>query len=109
MDFALKPDRMNGQEIYRGVETGPDGVNHQNKFILFKPSMIATHGPVLPLEELVEQALRNIITVSDQTGDPVIKAQAIAFRGQLKKALSFWMKRADMNATERCRLEAIRG
>jgi hypothetical protein len=105
--FALKPDRMNGQDIFRGVETGSDGVNHVNRFILHPPKMLATHGPVLPLEELVEQALRNIITVSDQTGDPVIKAQAIAFRGQLKKALTFWMKRADMNATERCRLEGL--
>jgi len=104
----LKPDRMNGQRIYRGVDTGADGVNHQNGFILFPPATSATHGPVLPLAELVEQALANIITVSERTADPVIKAQAIAFRGQLKKALGFWLKRADMNAVERCRKEARR-
>lgn len=99
----LKPDRLNGKAIYRGVETGDDGINHVNRLILFPPAMAARHGPVLTSEALTEQALANIVSVSDRTGDPVIKAQALTFRASLKKALGFWMKRAAMNERERCR------
>ena len=101
--MELKPDRLNGQTIYRGVERSSDGINHVNKFILFPPSMTATPGPVLTLDELTEQALAKIISVSDQTADPVIKAQALAFRAGLKKTLAFWLKRATLNERERCR------
>lgn len=103
----LKPDRLNGQAIYRGVETARDGINHVNRVILFPPKTSATHGPVLDLDALVEQALTNIVRVSDQAGDPVIKAQAITFRRALKKALGFWMKRAVMNERERCRTQLL--
>ncbi len=99
----LKPDRLNGKTIYRGVETGGDGINHVNRFILFPPTTSVTPGPVVPLETLVEEALANIVSVSDRTGDPVIKAQALTFRRSLKNALAFWMKRAALNERERCR------
>ena len=99
----LKPDRLNGQAIYRGVQTASDGINHVNRVVLFQPRMSATHGPVLDFDALVEQAVTSIVSVSDQTGDPVIKAQAVTFRRALKKALAFWMKRAAMNERERCR------
>ncbi len=99
----LKPDRMNGQTIYRGVERGSDGINHVNDFILFPPTTTVTPGPVLTLDELTEQALAKIIAISDQTGDPVIKAQALAFRANLKKTLGYWLKRAALNERERCR------
>ncbi len=99
----LKPDRLNGAAIYRGVEAGGDGINHVNRVVLFPPRMTARHGPVLEPETLVEQAVANIISVSDRTGDPVIKAQAVTFRRALKKALGFWMKRAALNERERCR------
>ncbi|NOT42364.1 MAG: hypothetical protein HOP13_17960 [Alphaproteobacteria bacterium] len=101
--MQLKPDRLNGQTIYRGVERGPGGINHVNNFILFPPTMTVTPGPVLSLDELTEQALAKIVTVSNETGDPVIKAQALAFRANLKKTLAYWLKRAALNERECCR------
>lgn len=99
----LKPDRMNGQTIYRGVERGSDGINHVNSFILFPPATTATPGPVLTLDELTEQALAKIVTIANDTADPVIKAQALAFRAGLKKTLAHWLKRTALNERERCR------
>lgn len=103
----LKPDRLNGAAIYRGVERGSDGVNHVNSFVLFPPAMMARHGPVVSLDALAEQALAQIVSVAARTGDPVIKAQAVTFRGSLKKALGFWLKRAALNERERCRRQLI--
>jgi len=103
----LKPDRLNGVAIFRGVERAGDGTNHVNRLVLFPPAMSARHGPVLTPDALVEQALANIIAVSDRTGDPVIKAQAVAFRRSLKKALAFWMRRAALNERERARRRLI--
>jgi hypothetical protein len=103
----LKPDRLNGQTIYRGVETGSDGVNHVNRLVLFPPSMAVRPGPVVDARELVEKALAQIVRVSDETGDPVIKAQALAFRAGLKKTLAFWLTRAALNERERCRRQLI--
>lgn len=101
--MQLKPDRLNGQTVYRGVERGTDGINHVNNFILFPPAMHAAPGPVLTLDELTEQALAKVVTMANETGDPVIKAQALAFRAGLKKTLAFWLKRAALNERERCR------
>jgi hypothetical protein len=103
----LKRDRLNGAAIYRGVESGSDGVNHVNSFILFPPAMTARHGPVVTLDALAEQALKQIVSVAERTGDPVIKAQAVTFRLSLKKALGFWLKRAALNERERCRQQLI--
>lgn len=103
----LKPDRLNGTAIYRGVERSGDGVNHVNSFVLFPPAMMARHGPVVSLDALAEQALTQIVSVAARTGDPVIRAQAVTFRGSLKKALGFWLKRAALNERERCRLHLI--
>jgi hypothetical protein len=103
----LKPDRLNGKAIFRGVETSSDGANHVNGFILFPPAMAVKPGPVVTLEALTEQALAQMISVADRTGDPVIKAQAVAFRGNLKKALGFWLKRAALNERERCRRHLV--
>lgn len=103
----LKPDRLNGQTIYRGVEATSDGVNHVNSFILFPPAMTTKPGPVVTTEALTEQALTHMISVADRTGDPVIKAQALTFRANLKKALAFWLKRAALNERERCRNHLI--
>jgi hypothetical protein len=101
--MQLKPDRLNGQTVYRGVERGSDGINHVNNFILFPPAMNATPGPVLTLDELTEQALAKVVTMANETGDPVIKAQALAFRTNLKKTLAHWLKRTALNERERCR------
>jgi hypothetical protein len=91
----LKPDMLNGQKIFRGVDTCGDGVNHQNRSIVFPPKVVIGAVPVLPLDELVEQSLSRIIRISDQTGDPLIKAQAVAFRGNLKLALMSLAKRVE--------------
>lgn len=103
----LKPDRMNGQTIYRGIERGSDGINHVNTFVLFPPTTTATPGPVLTLDELTEQALAKIVAVSNETGDPVIRAQALAFRASLKKTLAHWLKRSALNERESCRRRLV--
>lgn len=101
----LKPDRLNGRAIYRGVERASDGINHVNSFVLFPPQMAVKPGPVVAHEALVEQALAQMISVAEGTGDPVIKAQAVTFRANLKKALGFWLRRAALNERERCRAQ----
>lgn len=98
--MELKPDRMHGERIWRGVEHG-----RQTPLIVFQPKgMAVNHGPVQELEALIEQAMGQLIRVSDETGSPEIKAQAKAFERRLRKAVGFWMKRAQLNERERCRL-----
>lgn len=101
--MMLKADRLNGQDVFRGVERGPDGVNHQNSFVLFKPQIVVGEAPVLEHGALVEQALKALITVSEETADPVIKAQAVMFRAKLSKHQDFWMMRAALNERARIR------
>lgn len=101
----LKPDRLNGKAVYRGVERAGDGINHVNSFLLFPPQMAVKPGPVVAHDALVEQALVQLISVAERTGDPVIKAQAVTFRANLKKALGFWLRRAALNERERCRAQ----
>lgn len=102
--LELKPDRMNGQKIFRGVKTGSDGIRRQSREILFPPRGIdVKHGPVLPLEELVDGAMRQLITVSDKAG-PEARAQAKLFEAKLRRAIAHWMRRAELNERERCRL-----
>ena len=38
--------------------------------------------------------------MSDQVGDPVIKAQAVLFRGKLKQHQTAWLARAASNERE---------
>lgn len=101
--MVLKPDRLNGTAIHRGVSRGGDGVNCVSSFVLFAPALAVTAGPVLGPDALSELALAHIVSVADATGDPVIKAQAVSFRSNLKKALGFWLKRAGLDERERCR------
>lgn len=103
MVLALKPTRMNGQTVFRGVERGPDGVMHENSMIVFQPAIKVGRPPELHPQELVELALRDLITVSDQTGDPVIKAQAMTFRKKLKDHQTAWLARAASNEREAIR------
>jgi len=100
--MALKPDKLNGQAIYRGVEDR-GGVNHVNSLIVFKPEMVFGEAPIMAHADLVENAMRALITVSEQTADPVIKAQAVTFRGKLKQHQDFWMRRAAINERARVR------
>lgn len=101
MQTFLKADKLNGQTIMRPITTGPDGVNYQNKGVFFMPSIKVGTPKVVPLEALVEGALADLISVSDATGDPVIKAQAVLFKKKLKDHQSLWMYRAAMNERER--------
>lgn len=97
--FQLKPDRLNGQTIYRPV--GQDGgVNYVSEGILFPPGIKVGRPPVLSQQELVEGALRDLVTVSDQHGDPLVKAQAIMFRKKLAAHQTAWLKRAADNERE---------
>ena len=59
----------------------------QNKPIFFPPSIVVGETPFVPMEEIVEDIMRQLITVSDQTGDPVIKAQAITFQKNIQKVV----------------------
>lgn len=103
--MTLKPDRLNGQMIFRGVERGPDGVMHQSRAVMFPPTIRAGRPPALHPQQLVELALRDLITVSDQTADPVIKAQALTFRKKLKDHQTAWLCRAAVNERETIRRE----
>ena len=105
---VLKPDTLNGQKIFRaqtGAAVGAAAHDNRKEIILFAPSMAMGEPPVLPHQELVEQALTALITVSDKTADPVIKAQAVAFKAQLKKHQDFWGKRFAINERARLREE----
>jgi len=103
----LMPDLLNGRSILRGVERGPDGINHINRLVLFPPSMRVSHGPVLSLTELAERAVASLVSIADAPGDPVIKAQALTFRASIKKAIAFWLRRAALNERERIRRKLL--
>lgn len=89
----LKPDRLNGEPILRPV--GEDGSVGEG--IVFPPALKV--GPVRPVsgEALVEAALADLVTVSDQHGDPLVKAQALMFRRRLAQHQAIWLKRAADN------------
>jgi hypothetical protein len=96
---------MNGQKIFRGVDMGSDGVYHQNESILFPPTVITKHGPVLPLAELVELAMSKIVIVGKNPQAEINVSTTIdAISKVLRKSLAFWMKRAVLNERERIRL-----
>lgn len=93
--MQLIPEWLGGRPILRGVERRSDGTPRATGMIVFPPSLKVGKAPVMPLEALVEGALARIITITDQTGDPVIKAQAIAFRGNLKRELMVLAQRVE--------------
>lgn len=94
-----KPDRLNGQTIFRPV-TSEGGVNHVNEGVMFGPGIKIGRPPVLTAEELVEGALRDLVTISEDHGDPLVKAQAVMFRKRLAAHQVAWMKRAADNERE---------
>jgi len=96
---TLRPDTLNGQKIFR-VITDEGGVNHVNQGIFFPPGINVGRAPIVHPDELVEQAMKDLITVSDQTGDPVIKAQAVMFRKKLHDHQKAWLARAAQNERE---------
>jgi hypothetical protein len=98
--MSWKPDRLNGKVIFRGYDRAPDGVLIQSGVIMHPPSVKVGRAPIQHPDEMVEMALRDLITVSEQTGDPVIKAQAVMFRKNLKKFLVAWLARAAVNERE---------
>jgi hypothetical protein len=100
----LKPDRLNGQEIYRPVSTA-GGTNHVNDGIVFPPKITLGQVPVLPADELVGHAVKNLVTISERTEDPVIKAQAVMFRNKIVEHQKYWLARAAEN--ERARIKAL--
>lgn len=106
--YQLKPDRLNGQTVYRPV-SNEGGVNVVNDGLLFPPGIKVGRPPVITQQELVERALADLITVSDQHGDPLVKAQAILFRKKLAQHQAAWLKRAADNEREvvRARLKAL--
>lgn len=102
--MELKPDRMHGERIWRGVEDG-----QQTPLIVFQPrGIVASHGPVKDLDELTALAMAQLIRVAEDTASPEIKAQAKTFERKLDKAVRFWLKRAVLNERERCRLALVR-
>lgn len=100
MMTLLKPDKLNGKDIMRPVTTGDDGVNYVNKGVFFAPSLKVGRPPVVHMEDLVERSLNDLITISDTTGDPVIKAQAVLFRKKLHVHQRTWLTRAAENERE---------
>jgi acyl CoA:acetate/3-ketoacid CoA transferase alpha subunit len=96
---TLKPDTLNGQTVFRPVTT-EGGVNHVNSGIVFPPGIKAGRPPIITAQELVEGAVRDLVTISDQTGDPVIKAQAVMFKRKIVQHQVSWLKRAADNERE---------
>jgi len=101
--MSLKPDTLNGKVIFRGFDRGPDGTLLDNKTVFFPPTIKVGRPPIMHPDQLVEQALKDLITVSDKTADPVIKAQAVMFRKNLQKFLVAWLARAAVNEREMIR------
>lgn len=95
----LKPDTLNGQKIFRGV-TSDGGVNHVNDLIVFPPSIKTGRPPILTAQELVEGAVRDLVTVSDEHGDPLVKAQALLFKRKIVQHQVAWLKRSADNERE---------
>lgn len=98
--LAWKPERMNGKVVFRGYSRDTDGVMHMNESIAFAPTLLVGRPKIEHPDHLVEMALKDLISVSDQTGDPVIKAQAMTFRKDLKKHQTAWLARAAANERE---------
>lgn len=97
--MSFKPDVLNGKKILRGVY--PDGgMMVQSTAVMHPPTVVRGKPPILHPDQLVELALKDLITVSDQTGDAVIKAQAVTFRKKLKAHQTAWLARAAENERE---------
>lgn len=103
MDF--KPDRVAGVDVKRGVIPDTSGVNIQSTTILFPAKMQQAPPPIRPLDEQLALFMKRIITLSDQMGDPVIKAQAVTFYYRLERAARAHLYRAGL--IERERIKAL--
>jgi hypothetical protein len=100
----LKPDTLNGQKIFRPV-SNEGGVNFVNEGVFFPPGLKFGAVPVLSREELVGQAVKDLVTISERTEDPVIKAQAVLFRNKIVEHQKHWLKRSADN--ERALIKAF--
>jgi hypothetical protein len=96
---TLKPDTLNGQKIFRMV-SNDGGVNHVNEGIFFPPGINVGRPPVMTAQELVEGALKSLVSISDQHGDPLVKAQALMFKQKLAQHQLHWLKRSADNERE---------
>lgn len=96
MRMSLKPDTLNGKKIFRGV-VDEGGVMCPSSLIVHPPTVVTGEPPVMDPAQLVELSVRDLITISDQTGDPVIKAQALLFRKNIKSHQTAWLARAADN------------
>jgi hypothetical protein len=103
--YALKPDKLNGQDILRPVGHRDDGTPFiANKAVFFPPTLIAAKPQLTDPAELVELAMADLISISERIGDPVIRAQAVMFRKKLKTHQHIWLARAAANEREFIRL-----
>lgn len=100
--MALQPDRLAGRTIYRGVAS-EGGVNVQTKTVVFPPTVVHGAPRVLTLDEQVEIFMARLVTVSDATADPVIKAQAVMFQKRIARAARAALHRATLIERERIR------
>jgi len=95
----LKPDTLNGKPILRGV-VDEGGVNCTSSLIVHPPGIKVGRPAVLTAQELVEGAVKDLVTISNNTGDELIKAQALLFRKKIAQHQLSWMKRAADNERE---------
>jgi hypothetical protein len=101
MDYMPKlvPDTLNGKKIFR-YKPDEHLPNHMNDMIVHQPTIKIGRPPVKTAQELVEAAVNDLVTVTNQTGDPVIKAQAVMFKKKIAQHQLVWMKRAADNERE---------
>ena len=59
----------------------------------FQVNVVSTNNRGFTPEELAEQALEKIVSVSD-TADPIVREQAHAFKDRLRNVLVHYMKQA---------------
>ena len=99
MDF--KPERLNGQDVRRGVFPDTSGVNIPSRTILFPAKAVQGVPPIVHLDQQVENFMARLITVSNTIGDPVLKAQVVAFSTRIKRAARAALYRSALIERER--------
>ena len=60
----------------------------------FKVNVETTHNRGFTPEEVAERCAEKIVSVSDSVEDPMVKAQAEAFKSHITNLIAFYMKEA---------------
>jgi hypothetical protein len=97
----LKPDRLAGTNVLRGVaEVG--GVRIQSSTIVFPPSMAQSPPAIVPLAVQVDRLRRRLIEIVDQAaGENPVVLTLIKMRAKFTRGLNAGLYRAALIERER--------